>query len=108
MENCIFCKIATGIIPSTVVYEDEYTVAFLDRAPKVTGHTLLIPKKHYRWFHEMDDDTSNRLFKAARTLAPLLLNEHHADIVKLSIVGTEVAHVHVHLLPHTLKNAPTL
>jgi histidine triad (HIT) family protein len=102
MENCIFCKIARGEIPSQKVYEDDTVFAFLDIHPKAPGHTLLIPKEHHRWFYEMPDDLSAQVFAAAKKVALQLKNEHQADYVRLGIVGTDVPHVHLHLIPQHL------
>lgn len=104
MEDCIFCKIARGEIPAQKTYEDEKLVAFLDIHPKAPGHTLLIPKAHYQWFQDLPDDISDDLFRTAKRLAAALKKERGADFVKLSIVGTDVPHVHVHLIPFTFKD----
>ena len=106
--DCIFCKIVAGEIPSEKTYEDEHTVAFLDIAPKTPGHTLLIPKNHHEWFYEMPDETYSHVFGVVKKLTPELLKENNAEIMKVAIVGTEVPHVHVHLMPFTLANAPAL
>jgi len=104
MENCIFCKIAAGEIPAQKTYEDEHVIAFLDIHPKAPGHTLLIPKEHHRWFYDMPDDLSAALFSAAKKVALQLKEEHQASFVRLGIVGTDVPHVHVHLIPQTLSD----
>lgn len=102
MENCIFCKIASGKIPSEKVYEDDDLFAFLDINPRAPGHTLLIPKAHYPWFQELPDDISDKLFRKAKVLAKELKEKHAADYIRLDIVGTDVAHVHVHLIPQKI------
>jgi histidine triad (HIT) family protein len=102
MENCIFCKIARGDIPSKKTYEDEKVLAFLDINPKATGHTLLIPKKHYRWFQDLPEDIADDLFRIARKVARDIKEEFDADYIRLGIVGTDVPHVHVHLIPQKL------
>lgn len=102
MENCIFCKIAAGEIPVQKVYEDEWVVAFPDREPKSEGHTLLIPKTHHQWFQDMPDEVSDKLFRASKTVAKKLKIAYGADFVRVSIVGTDIPHVHVHLLPQRL------
>ena len=99
MENCIFCKIASGEITADKVYEDDKVVAFLDIHPKAPGHTLLIPKEHYQWFYELPDDLSDHLFRIAKKIARDLKEKHQANLVRLSIVGDEVPHTHVHLIP---------
>lgn len=104
MDNCIFCKIAAGEVPAEKVYEDERVVAFLDIHPKAPGHTLLIPKEHHRWFYDLPDDTAADLFRSAKTVALKLKSEHQADFVRLGIVGTDVPHVHVHLIPQHFKD----
>lgn len=109
MDNCIFCKIAAGIIPTEKVYEDDKVLAFLDKNPKVPGHTLLIPKEHSTWFEEMSDDTSDYVFRVAKQLARDMKKDPDISYVQLSIVGKDVPHTHVHLLPHHgLEKAATL
>ncbi len=103
MENCIFCKIVNGEIPAKKTYEDASTLAFLDIHPKAPGHTLLIPKSHYQWFTDLPDEASDTLFRTAKKLAQNLKEEHTADYVRLSIVGRDVPHVHIHLIPQHLS-----
>lgn len=102
MENCIFCKISRGEIPSDKVYEDDLVFAFLDIHPKAPGHTLLIPKAHYHWFEELPDDLSDHLFCTAKDLAREMKKKGSVDYVHLSIVGKDVPHVHIHLIPRKL------
>ncbi len=104
MENCIFCKIAKGEIPADKVYEDDKVIAFLDIHPKAPGHTLLIPKEHHRWFYEMPDAIAADLFNAAKLVALKLKADYSSDFVRLGIVGTDVPHVHVHLIPQEFKD----
>jgi histidine triad (HIT) family protein len=98
MDDCIFCKIVRGEVPSSKVYEDEMTLAFLDIHPKGPGHTILIPKEHYRWFEEMHDDLYDHVFRAAKKLS-VEMKQKGADHVQLGIVGKDVPHVHIHLIP---------
>lgn len=102
MDDCIFCKIASGDIPAEKSYEDDAFVAFLDIEPVSEGHTLLIPKKHYRWFYDMPDDEYSELFMKAKNLIPSLKDKYSTDYVKLGIVGTDVPHVHIHLIPKNI------
>ena len=106
MKNCIFCKIAAGEIPAEKIYEDDRVVAFLDIHPKKPGHTLVIPKKHYRWFYDMPDDIYDDLFRTAKKVALDLKQKYNADFIHLSLVGTDVPHVHVHLIPRELESEP--
>ena len=102
MENCVFCKIAAGEIPAGNIYEDAQVVAFPDLHPKAPGHTLLIPKAHYRWFYEMPDELSDHVFRISKKLAKELGAQQGTEYVRLSIMGDEVPHVHVHLVPQKL------
>ncbi len=102
MNDCIFCKIVSGEIPSTKTYEDDTVVAFLDIHPKGPGHAVLIPKAHYRWFEEMPDELSDHVFRVAKQIAKKMKVETGADHVQLGIVGKDVPHVHLHLIPRQL------
>ena len=104
MENCIFCKIVKGEIPAKKTFEDENAIAILDIHPKASGHTLLIPKEHYEWFQDMPDPVSDPLFRTAKSLAKKLKEETGADYIHLSIVGKDVPHVHIHLIPRTMND----
>ncbi len=105
MENCIFCKIVAGEIPTQKTYEDEFTIAFPDIHPKSPGHTLLIPKTHYEWFQDLPDDISTPLFIAAKEITKDLKAQTGADYIHLSIVGRDVPHVHIHLIPRKLGDS---
>ena len=103
--NCIFCKIVAGEIPSQKTHhEDAQVVSFPDIHPVREGHTLVVPVAHYQWFWELPDDVANDLFKVARTLAKELKEKTGADYVQLSIVGKDVPHVHLHLVPRTFND----
>ena len=105
-KDCVFCKIVSGEIPSKKIYEDESALAFLDIHPQAPGHTLLIPKAHYRWFYELPDALSDHLFRIAKQLTPELKIQNAVDLVQVSIVGKDVPHVHIHLIPRTFATAP--
>ncbi len=102
MKDCIFCKIVRGEIPTEKSYEDETVIAFPDIHPKAPGHTLLIPKAHYEWFQDLPDDISTPLFATSKKLAKDLKEQTGADYIHLSIVGRDVPHVHIHLIPRKL------
>lgn len=104
MEDCIFCKIILGEIPAQKTHEDETSIAFLDIHPKAPGHTLLVPKAHHQWFQELPDEISDPLFRAAKIIAKKIKNDVGADYVRLGIVGTDVPHVHLHLVPQKLSD----
>lgn len=105
MEDCIFCKIARGEIPSRKIHHEEGSVvSFLDINQDAPGHTLVIPAEHYNWFHELPDELSGKLFRASKHVAAELKERYEADYVRLSVVGTDIPHVHVHLIPRKFSD----
>ena len=98
-EDCVFCRIIDGELPSRTVYEDDHTLALLDINPISRGHTLVIPKHHVQWFYEMDDTETQHLFVAARTVATKIKHAFDVEHVSMLIRGTRVPHVHVFLIP---------
>ncbi len=95
MENCIFCKIVKGEIPSYNVYEDNNFLAFLDVRPLNKGHCLVIPKKHYRWVWDVEEEYSKPVNKIANVLKKVF----EIDYVQSIVMGDEVPHAHIHLIP---------
>ena len=95
MENCLFCKIVREEIPCYKVYEDGNFIAFLDIRPLNQGHTLLIPKKHYRWVWEMKEEYSSVYNKLAQALQKALETEY----IQALVMGEEIHHAHLHLIP---------
>ena len=98
--NCIFCKIGKKEIPSKVVYEDSAHIAFLDIRPYTKGHTLVIPKKHYVQFLELPKKEVSELFALAQEIGKKLKAALGAELIFLSVMGEEVPHTHVHLIPY--------
>lgn len=104
MSDCIFCQIVSGQIPSSKVYEDEEVLAFLDITQVTKGHTLVIPKKHYRNMLEMDAEAASSLFARVPKIAQQLREKLGASGVNIinnneEAAGQTVFHTHVHLLP---------
>ena len=104
MENCIFCNIAAGDIPSSKVYEDEYVLAFLDISQTTKGHTLLIPKEHVRNVLAMSEQTSKTLFARLPKVARAVQKSTGAVGMNIlnnneEVAGQTVFHAHVHLIP---------
>ncbi len=97
--DCIFCKIIKGEIPSTKVYEDESFFSFIDIKPVSPGHLLIIPKTHVVWMQEADDEIIKNMFVLAKKLMLTLKESMGCDFVQMSVVGKEVPHFHVHLIP---------
>ena len=100
MNDCIFCKIIKGEIPSYTIYEDDKMKAFLDVNPVSNGHVLLIPKTHYKNFLDTPDELIKEMYHIIKTkIYPLL--EEKLKITGLSIcqIGKDVNHYHIHLIP---------
>lgn len=103
MNDCLFCKIVKGEIPSYTVYEDEKIKVFLDINPNNDGHLLVIPKEHKANLYEMDDETLLYMLNVIRTkLATLLKDKLAIDGLTISQnndYGQEVKHFHIHVIP---------
>ena len=97
----IFSKIISGDIPSFTVAENEKFLAFLDINPNTRGHTLCIPKKEVDDFLDLDPSLFKELIGFSRDVALAIKKTIPCEKVALSIVGLEVPHVHVHLIPIT-------
>ena len=103
-DNCIFCKIANGEIPSATVYEDETFRAILDLSPAAKGHTLILPKAHAANLFELPDETAAKALMLAKRLGALLKEGLHADGLNVvqnngEAAGQTVLHFHMHLIP---------
>lgn len=103
-NDCIFCKISKGEIPSTTIYEDQKFKVFLDVFPASKGHTLIIPKKHVANIYELDEETAGDLFILATKVAKVL--KENLDLEGMNVVqnngeiaGQTVFHFHLHLIP---------
>ncbi|MBI5223722.1 HIT family protein [Candidatus Micrarchaeota archaeon] len=104
-DPCVFCKIVSGEIPSTKVYEDELVFSFLDINPVNPGHLLIIPKVHSRLVREIDPKTVGHIFEVAQKLSIALRNSGlNCEGITFSLAdgvaaGQEVQHSHLHLIP---------
>jgi histidine triad (HIT) family protein len=97
MENCVFCKIVAGKIPSHKVYEDESFIGFLDINPRAPGHTLVIPKEHHRWVWDVPN--AGGYFEAARKVAQAQKKAFGVELIHGRIYGEEVPHAHIWVYP---------
>ncbi|OGI76563.1 hypothetical protein A3C57_03155 [Candidatus Nomurabacteria bacterium RIFCSPHIGHO2_02_FULL_33_12] len=104
MNTCIFCKIIKGEIPCDKVYEDEKVLAFLDIHPVSTGHTLLVPKEHFVWMQDTPDDVLIYCFLKVKELIIKMKEKLNVDYVQVSVVGKDVPHFHIHLIPRKLED----
>lgn len=97
--SSIFTKIVSGEIPCYKVAENEDFLAFLDINPLVPGHTLVIPKKEIDYIFDLDSTTYNGLFTFAKEIAPILQKAFNCKRIGITVIGLEVPHAHVHLIP---------
>jgi histidine triad (HIT) family protein len=97
MDNCIFCKIVKGEIPSYKIYEDENFLAFLNIYPATEGYTLVIPKQHFRWVWDLNN--IGEYFEVCQKVAKHFQKVSGNEGVYSMILGEEVPHAHVHIIP---------
>jgi histidine triad (HIT) family protein len=103
-ENCIFCKIANGEIPSRTLYEDKDFRVIMDLNPATKGHALILPKEHYKNLYEISDETAAKVLPLAKKMATLMTDKLSAEGFNLiqnnnEIAGQSVFHFHMHLIP---------
>lgn len=101
--DCLFCKIIKGEIPCFKLYENEYVLAFLDINPDSDGHTLIIPKKHYKDIDDIDEFTITEIFKAAQIVKKLLTDKLCCmgfSLIQNNGDVQEVKHYHLHIKPY--------
>ena len=103
-DDCIFCKIAAGEIPSQCIYEDGLFKVILDLGPATKGHSLIIPKDHYEDLFELPEETAAQAMVLAKRLSARLMEKLHADGLNLvqnnkEVAGQTVKHFHLHMIP---------
>ena len=103
-ENCIFCKIANGEIPSRTLYEDNDFRVIQDLAPATKGHALILPKNHYKNLYEIEEETAAKVMPLAKKMAVEITQKLGCDGFNLmqnnnEIAGQTVFHFHMHLIP---------
>ena len=107
MDNCIFCKIINGEIPSYTIFEDELIKIFLDINPSSNGHCLVIPKKHFVDINDIDSEYLNHIFTVVKEMLPILESKLNYDGISLCQNNgfvQEVKHFHLHLIPKYKNN----
>ena len=103
-DDCIFCKIANGEIPSKTLYEDEDFRVILDLGPATRGHALILPKEHADNLYELPEDTAAKTFVLAKKMATKMAEKLQCDGLNIvqnngEAAGQTVFHLHVHLIP---------
>ena len=104
VENCIFCKLANGDIPTATVYEDEDFRVILDANPAAKGHALILPKEHYANLYEIDDGLAGKSMILAKKMITKLTKALGCDGFNIvqnngEAAGQTVFHFHIHLIP---------
>lgn len=103
-DNCIFCKLANGDIPTNSIYEDELFNVILDNGPATKGHALILPKDHAANIFELPDETAAAAMKLAKKLGKHIVDTLKADGLNIvqnngRAAGQTVDHFHLHLIP---------
>ncbi len=103
-DDCIFCKLANGDIPTNTIYEDDDFRVILDAAPAAKGHSLILPKNHADNLFELDEATAAKVLSLARTVAEKMKSTLGCDGVNLvqnngEAAGQTVFHFHMHIIP---------
>lgn len=103
-ENCIFCRILAGEIPSRVLYEDEDFKVIMDVGPATRGHALILPKEHYANLYELPEELAAKAMKLAKKMTAAMTDVLHCDGFNLvqnngMVAGQTVFHFHLHLIP---------
>lgn len=103
-ENCIFCKLANGEIPTATLYEDEDFRVILDASPAAKGHALIIPKEHYANLYELDDELAAKALVLAKKMITKLTDVLGCDGYNIvqnngEAAGQTVYHFHLHMIP---------
>ncbi len=106
--DCIFCKIISKQIPAKILYEDEYSISFLDAFPISKGHTLVIPKNHFQQIQDMPVKINQKLFDTVHKMIS------KTDLIRGSTLvlihngagsGQKIMHVHIHLIPRGIDDS---
>ena len=103
-DNCIFCKLANGDIPTATLYEDDDFRVILDANPAAKGHALIIPKEHYKDLYELDDEIAGKVMVLAKKMITKMTDILGCDGYNLvqnngECAGQTVFHYHLHLIP---------
>ncbi len=112
-ENCIFCKIANGEIPSKTLYEDDKFRVILDLGPATKGHALILPKDHYKNLYELPEDYAADAIKLAKKMMTQMTEKLGCEGFNLvqnngELAGQTVFHFHMHMIPRYQNDGQTI
>ena len=112
-QDCIFCKLANGDIPTNKIYGDEDFAVIMDASPATKGHSLILPKNHFANIYELDDETAAKVFPLAKKMAAHMTKVLGCDGFNVvqnngEVAGQTVFHFHMHLIPRYKDGASIL
>lgn len=112
-DNCIFCKLANGKIPTNSIYEDEDFNVIMDADPASRGHCIILPKTHAANLYELPEEYCEKIFSVAKKCGSVLRDTLHCDGLNVlqnngETAGQTVFHLHVHLLPRYQEDGVTV
>ena len=112
-DDCIFCKIANGMIPSRTIHEDQRFRVILDLNPATRGHALILPKDHSESLYDLPEDTASAVLVLAKKLAAVMSERLGCDGLNLvqnngEAAGQTVSHFHLHMIPRYADDGQTL
>lgn len=112
-DNCIFCKIANGEIPSKTLYEDEDFRVILDLGPATKGHALILPKEHAENLYDLPKESASKVLLLAQKMALAIIKKLHCDGLNLvqnngEAAGQTVSHFHLHIIPRYLDDGQNI
>jgi len=102
MDTCIFCKVISKVEDAYIIYENDYVCCFLDKYPINKGHILVVPKKHYQEFTEVDRNSLAEVMYAAQLISKILeksLNTDGITVMQNNGIFKDVEHYHMHIIP---------
>lgn len=103
MKDCLFCKIINNEVESLTIFEDDNVKVLLDAFPNSPGHTLIIPKKHFKDLDDIDMNTISNIIKVAKNIKLLLerkLNPESIVLIQNNGEAEKIKHFHLHLIPY--------
>jgi histidine triad (HIT) family protein len=107
MDTCIFCEIISKKEDAFIIYEDAYVCCFLDKYPINKGHTLVVPKKHYQEFREVDKESLTKVILASQRIATAIEGLLYTDgitIMQNNGIFKDVEHYHMHIIPRFIND----
>ena len=98
-KSCAFCDIVSGKAPAHIVHEDGLSLCILDIHPYTKGHCLVISKRHVPWWHDLNEEETESLFKMSRVMARRMMKVFEPDFVCMYARGRRIPHTHIFLIP---------